>query len=63
MNGGVTLRFDDDYEEEDQVEAKQTFYNEYFYVGEDEFKSVCLYVLFKLKMIAGRSLIICENVN
>ena len=63
MTNGATLRFDDDFEEDDPTAGKETFYNEYFYVADDLTKSICLYCLFKLRLVAGRTLIICENVD
>lgn len=63
MTNGAIVRFDDDFDEEEHGDAKTSFYNEYFYVADQQTKCIALYCLFKLKLIAGRTLIICESVD
>lgn len=63
----VTIKFDEkdleEIKEEKEAVQKSGLANEYFYIGDEMAKFMALYFIMKLKFIAGKTLILCSDVN
>jgi ATP-dependent RNA helicase DDX56/DBP9 len=66
MKNSVTIKFNeqtDEGEEDEETSREMALHNEFFYISDDVTKYICLYILFKLKLIAGRTLILCKDID
>ena len=66
MRGSVTIKFNDQAADENGKQGNSggaTLYNEFFFIADDITKYISIYVLFKLKFITGRTLIICRDLD
>lgn len=64
MRNSVTLKFNDQTAAGGNQAAKSSiFFNEFYYMSDEMTKHIAIYILFKLKLIAGRTLIICQDID
>lgn len=64
MKDSVTIKFNEQSVAEGGFDVPDlSLYNEFFYIADDLTKYIALYVLFKMKLIAGRTLILCQDLD
>jgi len=63
MKNSATIKFDDKAAKEEEKAKIQTLFNEFYFISDDLGKYIALYILFKLKLIAGRTMIICNDID
>ena len=64
MRNSVAIKFNEQPTGgEEEGGSGAVLLNEFFYISDEITRYICLYVLFKLKLVGGRTLIICKDVD